>query len=507
MNTKRYRKRKTSTVPMSAVRLRESHANKGTIARHRRKCYPLFESWNSIYNFKNLMESLMDWEDYSTLQEENVKQVGRLLQEVEKNGSKEEVDQAIRLVCEEVLSYLKKPNEYANYFSKVTTLDETKQAILDHIHLLMECDRVTQNYKLLEEKYNMKKLFVEACNNWGIDEAMNRLCDCMEAYEIPDFKTRFCVTVENALYGLSGLVQEYEIPQRSLVEAVIDYHLVNDGCHDTYAYFKEVRKAIQESLFIPDIAEPYLQFLEAVRDNERPSKEKLREHYQDPAIQAIAEYDEYLNMQNSIEAFYEMGSFDDAKEFIANLKLSPLRSLNMVKEGIRTMLVTRRLEDIKDGVHNALSIAFYVIVIAGFASLGAIPAILGSITAYLLREKMDQRYLKEALSEWKAHRYEVQRKLNTTKDAAQKRKLQAYLEEVDHNIELLTNEYEETRDKTAAEMDQQRPNNQKAFRADAPDNSFSLTRSAEVDPTGRITPAFPLHQSNSLINAADRRVV
>lgn len=504
MNTKRYRKRKTSAVPMSAVRLRESHANRGTISRHRRKCYPLFESWDSIYNFKNLMESIMDWEDYSSIQEENVKQVGRLLQEVESRGSKEEVEQAARLVCEEVLSYVKNPSLYTNYFSKL--VEQSKLVILDHIRLLTECDRISENYKLLEQKYNMKKLFIEACNYWGIDEAMNRLCDCMEAYNIPDFKTRFCVTVENALYGLSGLVQEYEIPQKALVEAIIDYHLVNDGCHDTYAYFQEVRDAIQESDFIPDVAEPYLQFLEAVRDNKRPSQEKLKEHYEDPAIQAIAEYDDYLTMQNSIEAFYEMGSFDDAKEWIAKLKISPIRSLNMVKEGIRTVLVTRRLEDIKDGVHNALSIAFYVAVIAGFATLGSIPTILGAITTFILREKMDKQYLRDAISEWKAHRYEVQRKLNTTKSAEQKRKLQAYLDEVDKNIELLTKEYEENRDRTADELERSRPVHQKNFKPEDPDDSFSITRSAEVDPTGRVTPASSLHPSNSLINAADRRV-
>ncbi len=504
MNTKRYRKRKTSAVPMSAVRLRESHANRGTISRHRRKCYPLFESWDSIYNFKNLMESIMDWEDYSSIQEENVKQVGRLLQEVESSGSKEEVEQAARLVCEEVLSYVKNPNLYTNYFSKL--VEQSKLVILDHIRLLTECDRISENYKLLEQKYNMKKLFIEACNYWGIDEAMNRLCDCMEAYNIPDFKTRFCVTVENALYGLSGLVQEYEIPQKALVEAIIDYHLVNDGCHDTYAYFQEVRDAIQESDFIPDVAEPYLQFLEAVRDNKRPSQEKLKEHYEDPAIQAIAEYDDYLTMQNSIEAFYEMGSFDDAKEWIAKLKISPIRSLNMVKEGIRAVLVTRRLEDIKDGVHNALSIAFYVAVIAGFATLGSIPTILGAITTFILREKMDKQYLRDAISEWKAHRYEVQRKLNTTKSAEQKRKLQAYLDEVDKNIELLTKEYEENRDRTADELERSRPVHQKNFKPEDPDDSFSITRSAEVDPTGRVTPASSLHPSNSLINAADRRV-
>ena len=188
MNTKRYRKRKTSAVPMSAVRLRESHANRGTISRHRRKCYPLFESWDSIYNFKNLMESIMDWEDYSSIQEENVKQVGRLLQEVESRGSKEEVEQAARLVCEEVLSYVKNPSLYTNYFSKL--VEQSKLVILDHIRLLTECDRISENYKLLEQKYNMKKLFIEACNYWGIDEAMNRLCDCMEAYNIPDFKTQ-----------------------------------------------------------------------------------------------------------------------------------------------------------------------------------------------------------------------------------------------------------------------------------------------------------------------------
>lgn len=501
MNSKRYRKRKTGTVPMSAVRLRESHSNRGTIPRHKRRCYPLFESWNSVFNFKNLLESLMDWEDYSTDQEENVKQVGRLLQEVEKHGTREEVEQAANLVCEEVLSYLPNPDAYYRYFSRLTEMETIKPIILNRIELLKECDRVSENYKKLNEQFNLNRLFIDACNHWGVDEAINRLCECSEWYAIPDIKTKFCVTVENALYGLSGLVQEHELPIHSVIEAAIDYYLVNEGCKDTYAYFQDVREAVEASDFIPDVAEPYLQFLEDVRDDKRPYLEEVDAHYSNPAIQAIAEYDQYLTMRESIEKLYEAGSLNDAREWIAKLKIAPIRNVNMVKEGIRAMLITRRLQDIQDGVHNALALVFYGAVVVGFISLGALAGVLGLITAFILHAEINKQYLRNAIDEWKDHRYSVERKIRVAKDPTQRRRLQAYLDEVERNIELLTTEYEKRRDRTADEMDKE--GSRRSFLPGNDDGpSFTPGRSAEVDPLGNVTPAA---SANSLINAADRR--
>ena len=489
---------------MSAVRLREAHLNRGTIPRHRRRCYPLFESWNSVYNHQNLMESIMDWEDYSADQDASVKQAARLLQEVAAKGTEEEAKRAAELFCEEVLSYVKSPDRFSKHLLQLEGMDSIKPIVLDRIELLTECDRVKENYQLLSERFDLNRLFIDACNDWGMEEAMVRLCECVGSYSIPDFETRFCVTVEDALYGLSGLVQEHEIPVRSLVEGVIDYHLVNDGCNNPTAYIKAVREAIEASDFIPDVAEPYLGFLEAVHSGKMPYMEEAKAHYSNPALQAIAEYDEYLIMKKSIDRFYESKALDDAREWIAKIKLAPLRNVNMVKEAIRAVLVTRRLQDIQDGVHNALAIAFYAAVTVGFATIGTIPAILGLIASLLIHSEVNKQYLRNAIDEWKDHRYSVERKMRSTKDATQRRRLQAYLAEVEKNVDLLTAEYEKRRDRTAGELEGE--GNHKGFLPGNDDGpAFRFGRSAEVDPMGQTTPASELSATNSLVNAADRR--
>ena len=499
MNSKRYRKRKSGAVSMNTIRLRESHSNRGVVARHRRKCYPLFESWNQIYNYKNLMESINLWDEFSGSESDNVKQTGTLLEEIGRKGTEEQSNAAAHFICENVLSYIKNPQDYAKYFSKLQGVDEARDYILDQILLFSECDRVSNNYKLLSEKYNMNKFFIEGCNYWGVDETMFRLCEMMEQYGIEDFGTRFDTTVENALYGLTELIQEYEIPKQFIIEAIIDYHLINDGCYDTPAYFKALREAAQASDFVPEeCVEKYVSFLESVLANKERT-DIMNEYYSNPGIQAIAQYDEYLNMNKSVLSFYEAGFLDQAKEMVAKIKLAPIKNLGMIKEAINACLVTRRLQDIKEGTHNALSIAFYCLVIAGFATLGAIPTVLGAITSLLLKMHIDKQYLKSAISEWNEHKYSVKRKMRATKDAAQRRKLETYLSEVEKNIEILTDEYEKERDRTAQEMNDQR----EKYRSFRPDET-PMGTSAEVDPTGRYTPAHTNDTSNSMINKADR---
>lgn len=478
MNSKRYRKRKSGVVPISSVKLRESHHNRGVIARHRRKCYPLFETWNDIYNFTNLMESIKDWNDYSTSEIDNVKQTGVILEEIGKHGTINETLQAALVISEDVLSYLDQPGLYKNYFSKLKGVDEAVDYILDKIYLFEECDRVASNYKLLKEKYDMNKLFKDSWKYFGLDETMFRLCDLMEEYNIEDFPTRFCITVENALYGLSNLMQESEIPKQSIVEAIIDYHLIHDGCNDTKEYFKQLREAYEASDFIPNYVEPYIQLLESV-ESDKERNDLLEEHFSNPAIQAIAEYDHYHYMENSYMAFCEENVLDSAKEWIAKLKMAPVKSIGLVKEAVRSVLVTRRIQDIDKGTRNALAIAFYIIIIAGFASFGAIPAILGMITSYLLHQHLSKTYLKSAIKEWTNHKYSVKEKLAHAKNANQRRVLEKYLSEVEKNIELLSEEYEKERDATAQEISDK----QSKYNAYKP-NSSSIT----VDPTGKETP-------------------
>ena len=477
MNNKRYRKRKSGVVPISSVRLRESHHNRGVIARHRRKCYPLFETWNDIYNFANLMESIKDWNEYSTSEIENVKQTGNILVEIGKHGTVNESLQAAELISEEVLSYIDQPELYRNYFSKLKGIDEAVEYILDKIDLFTECDRVSNNYKLLEEKYDMNKLFKESWKYFGVDETMFRLCDLMEEYKIEDFPTRFCITVENAFYGLTNLALEHELPKQSIIEAIIDYHLIHDGCNDTKEYFKQLREAYEASDFIPNYVEPYIQFLESIETNKERT-DIFEEHFSNPAIQAIAEYDKYHYMENSYMAFCEENVLDTAKEWIAKFKMAPIKSVSLAKEAINSVLVTRRIQDIDKGTRNALAIAFYIIIIAGFASFGAIPAILGMITSYLLHQHLSKTYLKSAIKEWMNHKYSVKEKIAHAKNANQRRVLEKYLSEVERNIDLLSEEYEKERDATAQEISEK----QSKF------NSYKATGSANVDPTGKETP-------------------
>ena len=500
MNTKRYRKRYSGSVSMNSVRLRESRINRG-VSRHNRRCYPLFETWNSIYNYKNLLESIKYWNEYSPEVYRNVRQAGMLLESINQRGSAQESIEASKMICEECLSYLGNIKDYKKFFENLKIVEEAKNYILDEIDLYSECDRITENFKLLDSKADMNRLLVETCRSWDVDEAVYRVCGLMEDSQLKmdDFKSQFCITAENVLYGLTNLVQEYEVPKKSIMEALVDYHLINDGCHDLPAYLKAVREAVQASDFVPDVVEPYLSFLEKVNEEKNEKYDtSVNEHYD--AIQAIAEYDQYLTMKDSMQRFYEASIFDQTKEWLAKIKLAPLKSVSMVKEAIRAAFVTNRLQDIEEGTHNALAIAFYCSVTLGAFTIGMIPGILGAVSSFLLSSAVNKQYLKDALKEWNAHKYAVEKKLRSTKDDEQKRKLSTYLSEVDKNINTLESEYEKNRDKTASELQDQAASPKKSFMGSNEERGNS-----NINPLGQMTPAATMTTTtSSLINKADK---
>lgn len=457
MSTRFIRKRYRRVIPVKRARLRESHLMRGEPIRYRRH-YPLYESASTVYNYQNLIECLNNWNEYSGDTTDNIKNVAHILEMMGSfnDVTLQEINEATRVICDNILPYIKNPAKYTKFFDRLNEekLTEVKEKILDTLYILTECDRILDNQKVLNEKFDVIKYFNESLKIMPLSEVLYRFCDKIEEFNL-EYPASFCVAMESALYALDHLVTD-EVDKRIVVEGVIDYYLINGGNENLNAFAESLDEVMQKDEFLPNEINDYMLYIQNVLNKDTIMKESVDEYFDTNFdMQFIDDYNNLMR-DNAYDVVQEIQLFDKAKEIITKFKALPNKSITNAKEAIRSLLVTSRLQDLKKNTKNALSIAFYVVMLgivaigagAGLALLTFIAIVLIHITS-----AMDKSYLKNAIVAWREHRYSVQKRLNSA-SGEERTKLTSYLEEVDKNISILEDEYEKRRDKTASELAQ-----------------------------------------------------
>jgi len=309
---------------------------------------------------------------------------------------------------------------------------------------------------LVSKRFNIDKFI---SNNILYEDAFTEtvytLCSLIDTYNM-DTKAKFATSAELALYCINESGQN--IPQKKIIESVIDYFAIYHRDNDMQKFADTIYSATKKDPFIQDsIVENYLNYLMDVND-------KIQEELQNFDEEVIKKYNDdnasifeaCKILDGSLRSLCELAFLDKAKEIITKIKLAPAKSVAMIKEGVRALLVPTRLQDIKEGTKNALSLIFYAaITIACIPTGGPVAALLGAASSLIIAKHMDKQYLKDAMQEWRDHKYSVERRLKDCTDPDKKRKLEQYLVEVNKNLEILEREYNKTRDKTVGELEEE----------------------------------------------------
>ena len=476
-------------IPIERVGLRRDHLKyKGNTYG---SYYPLYESYNKkdSYNFANLKEAIYNWELYSQNAGNNLNQVLNILDVISENGSSDQLFEATDLVNKNIVPYLESPLFFKRLVDKKFKgsnmfLSESLDLIKKAISETNECDRVLNNHNTVSKRFNIDKVI--SSNIFYEDafiETVYTLCSLIDTYNM-DLKSKFCNSAELGMYCINECGEK--VDQKKLLETILDYYLINYGVKDLDQFTEDISYAASKDSFIDStIVNEYLDYINSVNKKLEVQlqnfDEEVLKHYRDTNI-PIEETSEMLS--GSLQCLCEIAFLDKAKEIITKIKLAPVKTINLVKEGIRALIVPTRLQDLKEGTHNALSLAFYAVIVLGCVPFGGpIGLVLGMISSAILAKHANKQYLKDAIQEWREHKYSVERKIKDCTDGEKKRKLQVYLEEVEKNIEILEREYEKVRDRTKEEM---ASDNEK--RVASPDYNI---KTSMVNPLGQDTIANP----------------
>ena len=416
--------------------------------------YPLYESClKDSYNFLNILESISNWNSFSDNVGRNLNQVLNLIEAVERNNDQDQLNEAITIVNDKIIPYLESPLFFKNIINRNKSISEsTKNIFIDRLNEETECDRVLNNHKIVSKRFNIDKVI--SSNIYYPDaftETVYTLCSLIDTYNM-NLKSKFCTSSELGLYGINEC--NHDIDQKLILENIIDYFIIYHGVNDIDKLSSVLKEAAREDIFIDnDIVDDYLSYINKINEEVEEEvsnfdEEVIKKYNDDNQI-----YNEdYMNLSSSLRSICEVAFMDRARDIITKIKIAPVKTVSMVKEAIRSLLVTSRLQDIKKDTNNVLSLIFYAGITASFIAISPVASLLGLASSIIISKHMNKEYLKESIYEWKEHKYSVTRKIKDCNDPEKKRKLTIYLEEVNKNIEILEKEYEKVRDKTVSEL-------------------------------------------------------
>lgn len=432
-------------IPISKIeerktKLSENHFNSGY--------YPLFESYNrkENYNYENLRESAYRWNNYSPNVADNFSRILELFDIVKENNNGTQLQEFTNIINNHIIPYIKSPSVFKNNILK--RLDEDSNnvyltSILDKINEQEECDRVIRNHNMISKRFNIDKLVSQnILFEDAVTDTIYKLCELVDTYNL-DFKSKFCIANEMALYTINKYAGDTISPQ-TIFENVTDYYLINGGTNNIPKFLNKIKEATKADDFINESNTSYIDKLERIHSNfingnfDEDYYSGIMDRYRGSNIYGIEEAANQLEFAEfAIASLCEGAVSDKIKDMITAFKMAPEKTISGLKEIIKAIYVTTREEDLKKNTKNALSVSYYFLCTLSAVPAGPIAVVLSLISSSIVSKISNKIYLKSCISEWKDHRAVVNRKIKDEKDPQKKRRLISYLGEVDKNIEKL----------------------------------------------------------------------
>ena len=448
--------------------------------------YPLNRLSNTKehFDFNNIRQSILEWYKYSDSTKTNWKQVCDLLHCVTENGSLQQVNHITDIIKDNIIPYEESLFDKRGYIQRLVSMSESDieksalNSIEESITEAIEADRVLYNIDCISKRFDVNKLITEnILFEDAFEETVYSLCSFIDTYKL-GYKEKYCLALESALYLIHESVDDCDIScdeylkekltTNSILETVTDYFLITYGQNNTIDFINSLQETAYKDPFVRDQLDGYFDLLRKVDANQytestvingyiNDCSEEVKKKFIDESVLGLAkDLDQYHIMREEAEKLISMNEnetqnfFDKAKEAITKIKMLPTQAVSTVKAAIAAVLVPCRAEDISRGVHNILSTIFYSCVVLGALSVGGpLAGILASVAAIVTRKTAQNVYMKDALEEWREHRNSVKRKINDCQDPEKKRRMEAYLVEVNKTLEGLEEKYKE--DKRKAE--------------------------------------------------------
>lgn len=490
--------------PISSVFVRKSKKHQSPKSKD--NIYPLRKTsqLKESYDYENVKDSIRRWDLYSHSLTNNWTKMMGLYETVSKLGNSSQLQECTNIINQEIIPYLSSPSMIKrDVYTRVNSTDDdimrkNLDSFMESLNNDIESDRLLYNYDMISKRFNIDKL---VSSNILFEDALTEtiygLCSLIDTYDM-NHKAKFAIAAEAALYsGYKTIGDNWDqfshINNKIILENVLDYFLINYGTLHPEKFLDEMTDTCHKDVFIGDQLDPYLNHLRDIyfEEKEKIVEESVNEDIKpDDALYGLSQdLDQYRWIREQIKIPVRE-SFEDLKNkflaFVDKAKLIPTEGPALIKRGISSLLVPCRAEDLAQGTSNALSKVFYAAVTLGmFTTGGVLAGIFAMIANYIISKHAQKKYLRSSIIAWKLHRQGVVRKIQTCSDAEKKRRMEAYLDQLDNTLKKLEENYENERDESLDEINKK----SKEFESLANTPGLLKDANADIDPDGKKTPA------------------
>lgn len=346
-----------------------------------------------------------------------------------------------------------KPAEPVKTQDPVT--QEIYNAMQDEAAKCIEIDRIIENYNLISNRFNLDRLVSEISSEQDNRDTVMQISEYMDTYDIP-FKLKYCMALENSFYVFNKNHMSY--PNERIVEDVTDYFIFSSGLSEQG--LADIRRVRDISVVFEEKDFGPLNYIldDKSLDNEEPEPQRgddavMAEHaVEDSALveSMVAGYTaDILNEDNvlhvakqvasNLKNSFLQGNPDEdvsaetrkmISDFRKQVAKDPNNTANMPKlKAIITKFFSSSPKNIINGTKSIFSIIRGLVIFTGVA-INPVASLVTLAADLVIKNTVDKKQAEKYLNAYKDEYESIQAKIEKTKDAEKKARLEKYAEEL-----------------------------------------------------------------------------
>ena len=323
-----------------------------------------------------------------------------------------------------------------------TVAEECFNKLYNESAVLIECDRILNNYSKVCKRFDIDKIISELASEDSLNESINEICACIDTYNIP-FINKYNSSLETCSYAFQK--NYIKCPPKKIVEAVTDYYIFNTRIES----FDDISKISKISPIFNESDFDSVSFLYNKKINENTIRVESPEY-------GITSINEDINdvkitgrvIRDDISQWKygnpQEHANDDVKEMINDFRIKCAKldkddnknALLSQFKALLTKLFTKNSDQIVNELPKMLTLVRMTFIISSCA-INPVIGLITFITDRVIKLTLSRKETERIINAYKKELDSVDSKLNKTKDAYTKDRLERYKKELKKDLEKI----------------------------------------------------------------------
>ena len=306
------------------------------------------------------------------------------------------------------------------------------QNMIDEATKMVYCDRILDNYNRISKRFNIDRIIQENIYDNNIDDTIGYICRLIETYDVPD-KVKYNTALETVWYGFTKNYVDCSPSQYTTL--ITDYFLAKGNNRRMCSKLLEASMIVNKDDYQGDLD---------VITEEEPEEEDYSQLSYDSLNAESAHIQDQIRHQllgvNEIHSI-RLNEEVDFNKIFRDFKSSDDEHKETKLQWLIRKLFSKNPNDIVNGIPTVLNYIRIVFVLGAFA-LNPIIGAVSAIADVFLALKTNREQTKKMLEAIQKEIDISKRKLNSSKNPDEKKRLEKYIKELENGYSKIDEYYE-----------------------------------------------------------------